>query len=95
MTNNCCLFCGHSMSADAMDGSQVLVCFECKDYEGKKMQVDEDYCCENYNGVYVCCANNIDGHIYFASNKTKLREFRADANRIAEAVARTKKYKKG
>ena len=47
--NKYCLFCSHSMSADAMDGSQVLVCFNCKGYEGKEMQVGDDECCDNYN----------------------------------------------
>ena len=41
-----CLFCVNSLSADAMDGTQVLVCFDCKGYEGKEMQVNE--VCENY-----------------------------------------------
>lgn len=47
--NKYCLFCNHSMSADAPDGSQVLVCFECKGFEGKEIIVGEDECCENYN----------------------------------------------
>ena len=41
-----CLFCVNSMSADAPDGTQVLVCFDCKGYEGTEMRVDE--VCENY-----------------------------------------------
>lgn len=45
-----CLFCVNSLSADAMDGSQVLVCFECKGHVGQEMQVDEEDCCENYKG---------------------------------------------
>lgn len=48
MYDKWCLFCVHSLSGDAVDGSQVLVCFNCKGYEGKEMQVDEDECCENY-----------------------------------------------
>lgn len=40
-----------------------------------------------------CMANNIDGRVYFASNHS-LQEYKADSNRIAEAVERTKKYLK-
>lgn len=46
-----CLFCVNSMSADAMDGSEVLVCFDCEGYEGKEMMVDDDGCCANYKGA--------------------------------------------
>lgn len=46
----CCLSCRHSMSGDAPDGTQVLVCFDCKGYEGKEMIVGEEECCENYKG---------------------------------------------
>lgn len=45
-----CLFCKHSMSGDAPDGSQVLVCFCCAGYEGKEVQADE--VCENYSEVW-------------------------------------------
>lgn len=45
----CCLFCSNSLSGDAPDGSQVLVCFECEGCEGKEMIVYEDECCNNYN----------------------------------------------
>lgn len=45
-----CLFCVNSFSADAMDGSQVLVCFDCAGYEGREMQVDEDETCVNFKG---------------------------------------------
>lgn len=44
-----CIHCGNSMSADAMDGSQVLVCFNQKGHEHTEMQVDELFSCENYN----------------------------------------------
>ena len=44
----CCLYCQNSMSSDAMDGSEVLVCFDCEGYEGREMMVDEDGCCKNY-----------------------------------------------
>lgn len=50
MAEKCCLFCVNSLSADAMDGSQVLVCFECAGFEGQDMQVDEDECCDNFKG---------------------------------------------
>lgn len=49
MDNKYCLFCSHSMSADAIDGSEVLVCFNCKGYEGKEMIVADDEYCDNYN----------------------------------------------
>ena len=45
-----CLFCVNSMSADAIDGSQVLICLDCKGFEGREMIVDEDECCDNYKG---------------------------------------------
>lgn len=38
-----------------------------------------------------CIANNIDGYVYFA-NSDNLNNHKADADRIAEAVERTKKY---
>lgn len=41
-----CLFCVNSMSADAPDGTEVLVCFNCKGHEGKEMYVDA--ACDNY-----------------------------------------------
>lgn len=40
-----------------------------------------------------CMSNNIDGRVYFASSNS-LKEHKANANRIAEAVERTKKYEK-
>jgi hypothetical protein len=40
-----------------------------------------------------CMANNIEGRVYFTSNHS-LQEHKADANRIIEAVERTKKYLK-
>lgn len=49
MDTKCCLFCNHSMSGDAPDGTEVLVCFECEDYEGKEMIVGEDECCANFD----------------------------------------------
>ena len=49
-TKQMCLHCGHSLSSDAPDGSQVLVCFNCAGYEGKEMIVGDDECCPNYNG---------------------------------------------
>lgn len=45
----CCLFCNHSMSSDAPDGSQVLVCFECDGFDGKEIIVGDDECCKNYS----------------------------------------------
>ena len=49
--NSMCLYCNSSMSADAPDGSQVLVCFDCAGHEGKEMIVGDDECCPNYNGI--------------------------------------------
>lgn len=46
-----CLYCGHSISADAPDGSQVLVCFDRAGHEGKEMIVGDDEHCANYNGT--------------------------------------------
>lgn len=40
-----------------------------------------------------CMANNIDGRMYFASNHS-LQEHKASANRISEAVERTKRFMK-
>lgn len=45
-----CLFCVNSMTADAMDGSEVLVCFDCEGCEGREMIVDDDWCCANFKG---------------------------------------------
>lgn len=47
--NKYCLFCCHSMSSDASDGSEVIVCFEREGFEGKEIIVGEDECCKNYN----------------------------------------------
>ena len=44
----CCLFCESSISANAIDGTEVLFCFNCEGFEGKEMMVDNDECCENY-----------------------------------------------
>lgn len=44
-----CLFCDNSMSADAMDGSSVLVCFNMKGHEHTEMQVDDMFSCKNFN----------------------------------------------
>ena len=41
-----------------------------------------------------CMANNISGNVLHFSTTDKSMEFCADANRIAEAVENTKKYKK-
>lgn len=49
--NSMCLFCNSSMSSDAPDGSQVLVCFDCAGHEGKEMIVGDDEYCPNYNGI--------------------------------------------
>ena len=48
--NNCCLSCRRSLSGDALDGTQVLVCFDCKGHEGNGMIVGEEECCESYKG---------------------------------------------
>ena len=85
-----CLFCGSSMSADAIDGSQVLVCFDCEGYEGKEMQVADDDCCANYNGPEFCCANNISGRVFMVDNLDSLPK--ANAKRITDAAEKTQKY---
>ena len=37
------------MSADSIfDGSEILVCFDCENHEGKEMIVNEDDYCINY-----------------------------------------------
>lgn len=50
VTDHECLFCRHSLSGDAPDGTQVLVCFCRAGYEGKEMYVDD--ACENYSEAY-------------------------------------------
>jgi hypothetical protein len=49
MDSKCCLFCSNSLSGDAPDDSQVLVCFECEGFEGKEIIVGDDEYCGNYN----------------------------------------------
>lgn len=49
MKDKCCLFCHRSMPSDAVDGSEVLICFECEGHEGKEMIVEEDECCGNFD----------------------------------------------
>ena len=39
-------------------------------------------------------STNLDRFVYFTTDTDKLREHKADGNRIAEAVERTKKYLK-
>lgn len=90
MSNQYCLFCDSSISADAMDGSQVLVCFDCDGHEGKEMQVDDDGCCANYNGPECCCASNTSECVFMVDNLDSLPK--ADINRIAKAVERTQSY---
>ena len=41
-----------------------------------------------------CMVNNINGNAYFSTDIDKLREFSADAKRIAEAIERTNEYEK-
>lgn len=48
--NSMCLYCNSSLSDDAPDGSQCLVCFDRAGYEGKEMIVGDDEWCPNYNG---------------------------------------------
>lgn len=53
MTTNCnknCLFCVNSLSGDAPDGSQALVCFEVPGHEGSERWVNEEDAedCKNY-----------------------------------------------
>lgn len=39
-----------------------------------------------------CMANNIGGGVYFTANTDNLKKYKADADRIVEAVERTKPY---
>lgn len=53
MSTNCnknCLFCVNSLSGDAPDGSQGLVCFCVPGHEGSERWVNEDDAtsCENF-----------------------------------------------
>ena len=48
MDNRICLFCVNSLSGDAPDGSQILVCFECEGSEGREMIVGEEESCSNF-----------------------------------------------
>lgn len=43
-----CAHCLHSTYAEAMDGSQVLVCCNCHGHTGHEVSVDEYDCCENF-----------------------------------------------
>lgn len=45
-----CLFCVNSLSGDAPDGTEVLVCFDCAGHKNTMMIVDEDESCENFKG---------------------------------------------
>ena len=47
------------------------------------------------NGAFEpCMANNINGYVHFATNIDYLKNFKTDANKIAEAVERTSEYEK-
>lgn len=50
MDNRLCLFCVNSLSGDAPDGSQILVCFDCEGHEGREMIVGEEDTCANFKG---------------------------------------------
>ena len=39
-----------------------------------------------------CMVNNINGYVYIVDNTDRLKEHKASAERIAEAIERTKKY---
>jgi hypothetical protein len=39
-----------------------------------------------------CMANNTNGYVYFADNLDDLKQHKAGANRISEAIERTSKY---
>lgn len=41
-----CLFCKKSLSEVALDGTEILICFDCKGYEGKGVHADHP--CDNY-----------------------------------------------
>lgn len=46
------------------------------------------------NTIGSCMANNIDGHVYVVNNMDDIKSNVCSADRIAEAVERTKKYLK-
>ena len=41
-----CMFCKKSMLEVALDGTEILICFDCKGYEGKGVHADHP--CDNY-----------------------------------------------
>lgn len=41
-----CMFCKKSIPEVALDGTEILICFDCKGYEGKGVHVDHP--CDNY-----------------------------------------------
>lgn len=47
--SKCCLFCHSSMSGTGLDGTDILVCFNCAGKENLEMEVYEDDYCENFN----------------------------------------------
>lgn len=60
------------------------------DIDGPLYIVDNDYTWEAIGDP--CMANNTDGYVYFVGNVDALNEHNANANRISEAVERSKKY---
>lgn len=48
-SNKCCLFCHSPMSGTGLDGTDILVCFNCAGKENLEMEVYEDDYCENFN----------------------------------------------
>lgn len=44
-----CLCCKKSLSAVALDGTEILICFDCKGYEGKGVHADHP--CDNYEEI--------------------------------------------
>lgn len=43
-----CLYCNRSMSSNALDGTEVLVCFDVPGHHNQEMIVGEDETCENF-----------------------------------------------
>lgn len=76
------------------------------DIDGPLYVVDNDYTWEIvndeferrylgkwiYNTEDTCMANNIDGRVYLVNNMDEFNCHSANADRIADAVERTKKY---
>ena len=48
MNKKNCLSCQNSVYGTAMDGSDVLICYECAGHKGIAMQVSDEDVCEHF-----------------------------------------------